>query len=366
MSAGEQDRRPVPASTAGAGMDQPLSFGLGMITAQHDPRDQRTDTQIYADVLSLSELAEELGYDAVWLSEHHFVDDGYMPSLLPVAAAIAVRTSRIRVGTGILVAPLHDPIRLAEDAATVDLLSGGRLVLGIGAGYRDEEFAGFGRAKSGLGARLDHTLEVLGAAWSGERVKADPDAPGVLVTPRPDRAGGPPVWIGARTPAGIRRAARRASGLMAARVTPDELAALVTDFAAEVERSGRSTGDVQIGMHCPVLAWPDGPTSAWDRLEPFIHYSEWKYKDMMGTPFGERSAGPATPSTLSDSGREALKSGALVGTPEQVADAVRPFVEAAGDVPFHFVPRLYWPGMESSLQREAIAVFAEQVIPLLR
>lgn len=364
MSGGGTARRPVAAATAGAGMTERLSFGFGMITAQHDPRDHRTDTEIYADVLALCQLAEQLGYDAVWLSEHHFVDDGYMPSLLPVAAAIAARTTRIRVGTGIVIAPLHDPIRLAEDAATVDLLSGGRLVLGIGAGYRDEEFAGFGRARSGLGAALDRTLDVLGAAWSGERVAAGPDAPPVLVTPRPDRPGGPPVWIGARTPAGIRRAARRASGLMAARVTPGELAALVSDFAAEVERSGRTTADVQIGMHCPVLAWPDG--SAWERLEPHLHYSEWKYADMVATPFGERRAGPAAPSALSDTGRETLRAGALVGTPEQVADGVRPFVEAAGDVPFHFVPRLYWPGMDPTLQREALAVFAEQVVPLLR
>ena len=131
-------RRPLSAG---------ITFGLGMISAQRDPRDPRTDADLYADLLDLCVTAEAAGLDAVWLSEHHFVDDGYMPSLLPTAAAIAARTTRIAVATGVIVAPLHDPIRLAEDAATVDLISGGRLVLGLGAGYRDEEFAGLGRPK---------------------------------------------------------------------------------------------------------------------------------------------------------------------------------------------------------------------------
>ena len=152
---------------------QPLSagitFGLGMISAQHDPRDPRTEAGIYADLLDLCAAAEAAGLDAVWLSEHHFVDDGYMPSLLPTAAAIAARTTRIAVATGVIVAPLHDPIRLAEDAATVDLISGGRLVLGLGAGYRDEEFAGLGRPKEGLGRRSTPPLMCCAKAGRAAR-----------------------------------------------------------------------------------------------------------------------------------------------------------------------------------------------------
>jgi alkanesulfonate monooxygenase SsuD/methylene tetrahydromethanopterin reductase-like flavin-dependent oxidoreductase (luciferase family) len=107
----------------------------------------------YASHLDLAVQAEALGYDHVWLTEHHFVDDGYSPFPLPIAAAIAARTTRIRIGTFVLLLPLHDPVRVAEDAATVDVLSRGRFDLGLGLGYRVAEFTGFGVPRSERGAR---------------------------------------------------------------------------------------------------------------------------------------------------------------------------------------------------------------------
>jgi alkanesulfonate monooxygenase SsuD/methylene tetrahydromethanopterin reductase-like flavin-dependent oxidoreductase (luciferase family) len=341
------------------------TFGFGMITAQRHPHDDRTDADLYAEVLDLCVLAEELGFDAAWLSEHHFVDDGYMPSLLPVAAAIAARTTTLTVGTGILVAPLHDPIRLAEDAATVDLLSRGRLVLGIGAGYRDEEFAGLGRSKERLGAVLDHVIATLRDAWGDGVARRSADAAPVRVTPKPYRPGGPDLWIGARTRAGIRRTARTAQGLLAARVSPEEFGAQIATFAEEVVAHGRGLDEVTVGVHCPVLAWEDGP--AWDVLEPYVHYSEWKYKDMARS-YGSGEPGPGIPGELREETRASLRTGALVGTPDEVADGVVAYQKAAraAGLRLHFIPRLYWPGMPSAVQREALEIFARRVIPAVR
>lgn len=341
-----------------------LSFGLGMLTAQHDPRDPRTDADIYADLVDLCVLAEEVGFDAAWLSEHHFVDDGYMSSLLPVAAAIAARTTRLQVGTGILVAPLHDPIRVAEDAATVDLLSRGRLLLGIGAGYRDEEFAGFGRARTGLGAVLDEFIATLRAAWGPDVVPGTEHRAPVRVTPKPFGPAGPPVLIGARTRPGIRRAARTAQGLVAARVNPEEFGTQVSTFADEVRAAGRGLDEVMVAVHCPVLADDEG--DAWESLEAALHYSEWKYRDLAGQPYGERNGVPGVPGALRQETRDLLRAGAVVGTSEQVAVQVAEYVRAAGDVACHFIPRLYWPGMAAQQQRAAVETFGRRVIPAVR
>jgi alkanesulfonate monooxygenase SsuD/methylene tetrahydromethanopterin reductase-like flavin-dependent oxidoreductase (luciferase family) len=335
------------------------TFGYGMISAQHDPRDARSDTVIYADVLDLCAGAERLGFDAVWLSEHHFVDDGYMPSLLPVAAAIAARTTRIRIGTGVLIAPLHDPLRLAEDAATVDLLSAGRLVLGLGAGYRDEEFAGFGQDRAGLGAVMDETLMLLQAAWAGRPVRHRGTE--VLVSPRPHGDGGPPIWLGARSGPAIRRAARRADGLLAARVSPEQFAAQVRVLDDALAAVGRDPADVTVSVHCPVFAWAG--QDAWPLVEPHLFYSEWKYQDMVETPYGQRSGRPAVPPELTGPLREKLRVGALVGAPAEIARVIGAYAAGAGPHPFHFVARLYWPGMDPELMREAMAVFAAEVMP---
>src|SRR5688572_16625596 len=120
-----------------------VSFGL-WFDFRNPPRWRRPLPEVYAETFEQIVLAESLGYDFAWTTEHHFVDDDYSPSLLPICAAIAARTQRLRVGTSVLLLPMHDPVRVAEDAATVDVISNGRLDLGVGLGYRLAEFAAVG------------------------------------------------------------------------------------------------------------------------------------------------------------------------------------------------------------------------------
>src|SRR5260221_12137253 len=94
-----------------------ISLGFGFITCQRYPGDDRSDVELYAQALNLAVQAERLGLESGWVSEHHFVDDGYLPAMLPLCAAIAARTEQGRIGTGVRHAPLHDPRRLGEDGA---------------------------------------------------------------------------------------------------------------------------------------------------------------------------------------------------------------------------------------------------------
>jgi alkanesulfonate monooxygenase SsuD/methylene tetrahydromethanopterin reductase-like flavin-dependent oxidoreductase (luciferase family) len=187
-----------------------LRFGL-VYDFRNPPGSVIETPTLYAQVLDQVVLAEQWGYDVAWFTEHHFVDDGYLPSWVPVAGAVFGRTSRLRVSTDIAILPFYHPLRLAEDVAVLDNLSGGRIELGVGIGYAPHEFDAFGIPVSRRVSLMEEGLDVLRLAWSGERFSYHGrryDLDGLIVTPRPVQAGGPPLWIAAMTDAGAVRAAR--------------------------------------------------------------------------------------------------------------------------------------------------------------
>lgn len=158
-----------------------------------NPPDWATDwSRLYGFTLEMCEEAERLGCHSIWLSEHHLFDDGYLPQPLTFAAAVAARTRTPRIGTAIVVAPLHHPVELAEQAALVDIMSSGRLDLGIGAGYRVPEFDLYGVELSKRYTATDGCAREMRRLWE-------------VVTPGPvqDRV---PIWMGYQGPKGARRA----------------------------------------------------------------------------------------------------------------------------------------------------------------
>jgi alkanesulfonate monooxygenase SsuD/methylene tetrahydromethanopterin reductase-like flavin-dependent oxidoreductase (luciferase family) len=165
----------------------------------------RFDGQSFKDVydyhLELIELAEELGFDGVRLAEHHFRDYGVVPNLFTMLAHAAARTSRLRLGTGIVVLPLHNPIHVAEEAAQVDVLSGGRLDLGIGRGYQSSEFEGFGIDLAEARDRFNEALEVIVGLWTQEAYQHEgkfyKTGAEVSLVPRPLQSPYPPLHVAA-------------------------------------------------------------------------------------------------------------------------------------------------------------------------
>lgn len=165
--------------------------------------DGASDQQVLRDTLEEIQLADELGFDSVWLAEHHFSKYGILGSPLQFGMAIAERTERITIGTAVLVLPFHDPLRLAEDIAALDVMSGGRVVIGVGRGYQPKEFAGFGIPLSESRQRYAETLEVLRLALTTEDFSYHGKIfqyEGVTTYPRPFTPGGPRILQGTVSP----------------------------------------------------------------------------------------------------------------------------------------------------------------------
>jgi alkanesulfonate monooxygenase SsuD/methylene tetrahydromethanopterin reductase-like flavin-dependent oxidoreductase (luciferase family) len=245
-----------------------MNFGIALMF-RNPPPSKISFTEIYRKHLDLATAAEELGYDTIWLTEHHFVDDGYSPSLLPIAAAIAARTRMIRIGTFVILLPLHNPIRIAEDAATVDIISNGRLELGFGQGYRVPEFSAFNVPRNERGPRLQENAEIVRRLLSGEtlnyqgRFNHITDA---SLTPRPVQKPYPPLWLAARGPKSIARAARNGYHLMGTGgVDQQEI------YDAALREAGRNPAEFNIAQLRTVFVAPRR-AAAWDSAEDGAHY----------------------------------------------------------------------------------------------
>ena len=291
-----------------------MQIGYGLITCQRPPDDPRTDADLYREVVERCVVAEHAGFDSVWVSEHHFLDDGYMPSLLVTAAAIAQATQRITIGTGVLLAPLYDPIRLAEDAATVDLISGGRFVLGLGAGWRPEEFDVFGVPLTDRARRMRETVRVLRGAWSDDTFEYNGQQ--VYVTPKP--AHPIPIWLGGFAPRRIKRAGRIADGFLGSSSGTAGLDAFVRGEANSRSRRGDVTRSASRSrLHVPVYVSDTG--DAWDEVKPHYHYLRWKYPDM-GSARGSTKAG--SPPPLTSQVEQQLRETIICGSADEVVDQI--------------------------------------------
>jgi hypothetical protein len=228
--------------------------------------------EMYRAALEMSEWADQHGGLSVAFSEHHASPDGYLPAPLLLAAAAAARTRTLPILVAALLATLRNPVQLAEELAVLDIVSGGRLALVLGLGYRPEEFELFEIPMEDRPARLEAAVAVLRRAWAGEPVGG-----GVRVTPPPLTPGGPPLFLGGGTRAAARRAARLGLGMITERGA--DLEAVYLD---ECRVLGVQPGLFVSGGDATVVAdFVDrDPESAWERIGPYLlrdarAYAEW-------------------------------------------------------------------------------------------
>ncbi len=216
-----------------------MRFGLSPLQAGGD----------FEETIRECEWAEAAGFDSVWLGEHHNNPLLY-PAPLIGLAAIAGRTRRLRLGTGVLLLPLHHPVGVAEEAAMVDMISGGRLIFGVGAGYAPEEFALFDMAPRERGSRLEEAVTLIHRLWTEEKVTHEGRhfrVAGASIGPRPVQRPRPPIWFAAWAEPALRRAARLGEAWLggpSARL--NEVAACVRVFQAARREAGRGPGEVAL------------------------------------------------------------------------------------------------------------------------
>jgi alkanesulfonate monooxygenase SsuD/methylene tetrahydromethanopterin reductase-like flavin-dependent oxidoreductase (luciferase family) len=211
-----------------------IRFGL-WYDFRNPPQWRQSPKRLYREILDQIAWGEAHGFDDVWLSEHHFIEDGYLLSILTIAAAIAARTSRIRIASGVLLMPFYNPVRLAEDIAVVDVISGGRFELGIGVGYKLEEFKSFGVPFKERGARTDQALAIIRSLLGGDTVTFKSeffDFRNIRVTPEPVQKPHTPIWLGGFTQAALRRAVRYSDGF----TMPDATPVVYDRYIAELKK----------------------------------------------------------------------------------------------------------------------------------
>jgi len=219
-----------------------MRFGLfGSAQARRGSADP---AQGFHDYVDYAVEAEALGFASAFLVEHHFTGIGQVSATLGLLAWVAARTTRLRLGTAVIVLPWHNPVLLAEEAATLDVMSGGRLDFGVGKGYRRNEFDGFAIDIAEAEARFSEALGVILKAWTAEERFSHHGRfwrfDDVLVEPAPLQKPHPPLWMAAGSEASIREVAARGANLLLDQfAATDTIAQRVALFRAAVEAQGR-------------------------------------------------------------------------------------------------------------------------------
>ena len=236
----------------------------------------------YAAALDMAEWADGLGCLNIVVSEHHGSPDGYLPSPIPLLAAMAARTEKVRFMIAALIAPFHDPLRLAEDMVVLDNLSKGRVDFVVAGGYVHEEFAMFGVPMNERARRVTETVTTLKAAFTGQPFEHRGRT--VQITPPPFQAGGPAIFLGGSSERAARRAAGIADGFIPS--VPE-----VWDFYRdEMQKLGHTDPGPSFVGDNRVVALSEDPDKGWAQMAPFfLHetnaYGAWQAQDDVASPF---------------------------------------------------------------------------------
>lgn len=328
----------------------PLDFGLHFSCSSLEGGDW---PDLYDQAIEQTALGEELGFTYAVVAEHHFKEDGWIPSPTLLCAAIARATERVKVGTDIFVAPLHHPIEMAEDMVVLDNLSRGRAVCGIGLGAGENEFRAYGVPFRQRVSRTEEAMAALRQLMTGQPTTLEGkyfQFEDVQVTPRPVQSPRPEILYGAQSEPGARRAARLADRMVIAPHTSISLVPVIRDaYYAQLEEQGEARK--------PTILRREGFVAQTSAEAKRLGFQV--LRDQYSRVYSHVSQ------DASDSAfAEYLSERFVVGDPDEVVEQLLPFIEAAECETVIF--RLQMPGLSHEASKEAITLLAKEVLPGLR
>ncbi|NJN95950.1 MAG: LLM class flavin-dependent oxidoreductase [Anaerolineales bacterium] len=316
----------------------------------------------YPDFLAEVLLGEELGFDSVWLEEHHGVKNHYWPSPLIGLAGIATRTERLLFGTDVMVMPFYHPVRVAEDAAMLAIMSGGRFILGAAIGYKPDEFALYQVPLEKRGARFEEAVRLIKLLWTEEEVNFRGEhyqVEGLKMEPRPDTP--PPLWLGGWGDLALRRAATWGDAWVPGPTAGlDKLLAAQTIYRQNLAEAGLDPAAKPTPLTREVVI---AATNA-EAREVAEKHLLINYRDEYGGGKWKHPLIGAEDSAPVDQFDAISRDRFLVGSPETVIKQLQGFVDAFGVD--HLICRLYFPGISHDFIMNELRLLAQEVMPVFR
>jgi len=330
---------------------------FGVMSNSH-PASAADLSRLVDEMVVEAQQAEKYGFDSFFVTEHHQEPSGYLPSPLPLLAALAARTSTIRLGTGIAVLPLYHPVRMAEDCAVIDIISKGRLILGVGMGYQDVDFAAYGLRVSERVSLFEEGVEIIKRAWTEEKlyfVGKRYTLTNISVTPKPVQKPRPPIWVAAVGDEAMKRAGRVGDALLAdsfqlpARLKPR------VDLYRKTAASRGNRAQVVLFREGFVARTRDEAVREYEAALLSTHRYYWRHGSYYPDIKKEEDL------DLKRIGLDRL----ILGSPKDCAERVRAWnAEIGAD---YFLIRFKHPaGPPHAKVMEALKLFGEQVIPEFR
>ncbi|MDP2675808.1 MAG: LLM class flavin-dependent oxidoreductase [Dehalococcoidia bacterium] len=348
---------------------------FGQLHLFENPMD-RSEKEIVDEQFDIMARAEEFGFDSVWLAEHHFSEYGYCASPAVTLAALATRTQKVRLGTGVVVLPLNHPLRVAEDYAILDLLSGGRIDLGVGRGYQPHEFAGYGVDQARSRDIFHESVEIIQRAWTEERFSYQGQfyqVNDLSVRPKPLQKPHPPIWMASLSPETFELCGRDGFNLMCAPVFGFNVntgASLIEHYRAALRDHGRDPAGFEIaGLTMTYVA-----ETTQQALADFREAVMWYYKTFARYIAPPKGAPAVKTYEFYAAARDAIESaewdrivasGSVVcGSPDQVAERIAEIHELCGIT--HYLAWTRIGGLEHGKVLRSMELMRDKVMPQVR